>query len=39
MTAAIQYLAQKTNEIFETKMQRAAEKICEHQHIFNGRAS
>ena len=39
MTAAIRYLTQKTNEIFETKMQRVAEKICERQHIFRGRAS
>ena len=39
MTAAIRYLTQKTNEIFETKMRRAAERICERQHIFRGRAS
>jgi hypothetical protein len=39
MAAAIQYLTRKTNEIFETKMQHAAEKICERQQIFRGRAS
>ena len=39
MTAAIRYLTQKTNEIFETKMQRVAEKICERQQVFHRRAS
>jgi hypothetical protein len=38
MTTAIQYLARKTNEIFERNMQRAAQRICERQHIFGSRA-
>jgi hypothetical protein len=38
MTTAIQYLVRRTNEIFETKMQHAAQRICERQHIFGSRA-
>jgi hypothetical protein len=34
MTAAIKYLSQKTNEIFETQMRRAASKICARQQFF-----
>jgi hypothetical protein len=39
MSTALQYLVRRTNEIFETKMQYAAQKICERQHIFHRRAS
>jgi hypothetical protein len=39
MSTAIQYLVRKTNEIFETKMQHAARKICEGQHIFHRSAA
>jgi hypothetical protein len=39
MCAAIQYLTQKTNEIFERKMQQAAQRICERQNLFHGRAA
>jgi len=34
MTAVLIYLAQKTNEIFETRMERAAVKICTRQQMF-----
>jgi hypothetical protein len=39
MCAAIQYLTRKTNELFEARMQMAAEKICERQNLFHGRAA
>jgi hypothetical protein len=43
MTTAIQYLARslasKTNEIFERKMQYAAQKICERQSLFRDPAA
>jgi hypothetical protein len=39
MSTAIQYLVRKTNEIFETKMQYAAQRICERQHIFHRRVA
>ncbi len=39
MSTAIQYLLRRTNEIFETKMQHAAQRICERQQIFHRRAS
>jgi hypothetical protein len=39
MSTAIQYLVRRTNEIFETKMQHAAQKICERQQIFPRRAA
>jgi hypothetical protein len=39
MSTAIEYLVRKTNEIFETKMQHAAQRICERQHIFHRRAA
>lgn len=35
----IQYLAQKTNELFERRMKEAAEKICENQSLFHRRAA
>lgn len=35
----IQYLAQKTNELFERRMKEAAEKICENQSLFQRRAA
>jgi len=39
MIAALKFLGQVTNEIFESQMQRAARKICERQHYFGHRAS
>ena len=39
MIAALRSLGQVTNEIFESQMQRAARKICEHQQYFGHRAS
>jgi hypothetical protein len=38
MFAALRFLGRVTNEIFESRMQRAARKICERQHFFNRRA-
>jgi hypothetical protein len=38
MTAALKFLSRMTDEIFETQMQRAAQKICARQHIFGRRA-
>ncbi len=35
MSTTIRYLVQKTNEIFETEMQHAAQKICERQQLFH----
>jgi hypothetical protein len=35
MTAALKFLSQMTDTIFEARMQRAAQKICERQHIFH----
>ena len=34
MTAALKYLSQMTNAIFESQMQRAARKITAHQQLF-----
>jgi hypothetical protein len=34
MTAALRYLSQMTNEIFESKMRRAALKISARQQLF-----
>ena len=39
MTTTIQYLARKANEIFERNMRHAAQKICERQSLFHGRAA
>ncbi len=38
MTAALKLISRMTDEIFETQMQRAAQKITERQHIFGRRA-
>jgi hypothetical protein len=38
MTATLKFLSRITNEVFETQMQRAAQRICERQHYFGGRA-
>ena len=35
MTAALKFLSRMTDSIFEVQMQRAAQKICERQHIFH----
>ena len=35
----IEYLARKTNELFERRMKEAAEKICERQSLFQRRAA
>jgi len=39
MIAALKFLGQVTNEIFESRVQRVARKICEHQHYFGHCAS
>jgi hypothetical protein len=39
MGTTIQFLARKANEIFERNMQYAAQKICERQSLFRGRAA
>jgi hypothetical protein len=39
MYAAIRYLTRKTNEIFEARMQYAAQKICERQSLFHAAAA
>jgi hypothetical protein len=39
MFTAIQYLTRKTNELFEARMQYAAQKICERQNFFRHRAA
>jgi len=40
MTAALKYLSQVTDQIFETQMQRAAQKILASvQHTFGPRAA
>jgi len=38
MFATLKYLGRVTNEIFESRMQRAARKISERQHFFGRRA-
>lgn len=35
MTATLKFLSRLTNEVFESQMQRAAQKICERQHYFS----
>ena len=35
MRTAIEYLTRKTNEIFATKMEYAAQKICEREQLFH----
>jgi len=35
----IEYLARKTNELFERRMKEAAEKIFERQSLFHRRAA
>jgi hypothetical protein len=39
MYTVIGYLIRKTNEIFEARMQQAAQKICERQNLFHHRAA
>lgn len=39
MTAALNFLSQMTNQIFEAQMNRAAQKITARQHIFTRRAA
>jgi hypothetical protein len=39
MIATLKFLSRVTNEIFESRMQREAEKISERQHYFGRRAS
>jgi hypothetical protein len=34
MTTALKLISRMTDQIFETQMQRAAQKIAGHQHIF-----
>jgi hypothetical protein len=34
MTAALNYLSRITDEIFESRMRRAAQKISERQQLF-----
>jgi hypothetical protein len=38
MTAALKYLSQKTDEFFESRMQRAACRIASRERIFPHRA-
>jgi len=38
MFAALKFLGRVTNEIFESRMQRAARKIGERRHFFGRRA-
>ena len=39
MIATLNFLSRITNEVFESRMQRAAQRICERQHYFGGRAA
>ena len=39
MSATVQYLTRKANEIFERNMRYAAQKICERQSLFHGRVA
>ena len=39
MIAALKFLGRVTNEIFESRMERAARKISERQHYFGRRSS
>jgi hypothetical protein len=38
MAAALKYLSQMTDAIFESQMQYAAQKICVRQQLFHRRA-
>jgi hypothetical protein len=37
MTATLKFLSRMTDQIFETQMQRAAQKISARQHVFGRR--
>jgi hypothetical protein len=37
MTAALNYLSRLTDTIFESQMQRAAQRICVRQQVFHRR--
>jgi hypothetical protein len=37
MTAALKFLSRMTDQIFESQMRRAAQKISDRQHIFDRR--
>jgi hypothetical protein len=39
MIATLKFLGRVTNEIFESRMQRAAREISKHQHYFGRRAA
>jgi hypothetical protein len=39
MTAALKYLSRKTDELFESQMNRAARKIADRQQLFPRRAA
>lgn len=39
MTATLKFLSRITNEVFESQMQRAAQRICKRQHYFARRAA
>jgi hypothetical protein len=38
MTATLKFLSRITNQVFESQMQRAAQRICERQQYFVRRA-
>ena len=38
MIATLKFLSRITNEVFESRMQRAAQRICERQQYFVRRA-
>lgn len=38
MTATLKFLSRITNEVFESQMQRVAQRICKRQHYFARRA-
>jgi hypothetical protein len=39
MISTLEFLTRITNELFESQMQRAAQRICERQHYFGRRAA
>jgi hypothetical protein len=39
MTAALKFLSNMANTIFERQMSRAAHRICAHQQLFPHRAA
>jgi hypothetical protein len=39
MTTALKFLSRMTDEIFESQMQRAAQKIADREQIFYRRAA